>query len=133
MACRRRSHRTSWETLGGKSHRFSSSSNLWILFHLPPAGSHVALIEKLAELIKTPHPDRPALVITLIQSLSCGLLPSFFSLSPTFLHFELLVLGAERQNRGGVHFRVILVETSSLRFLLFIAEKTDDLLLQRDY
>jgi len=53
----------------------------------------VALIEKLAELIKTPHPDRPAHIITLIQSLSVLLRVSpFLPFSPSLAFFSSLIL-----------------------------------------
>lgn len=66
------------------------------LFHSPPTGSLTPLIEKLAELIKTPHPGRPAHIIILIQSLSVLRFPSppFSFLSP---HFSSLILSRPRE------------------------------------
>lgn len=107
------------------------------LFHLPPAGSRaVALIEKLAELIKTPHPGRPAHIITLIQSLSVlrsSLLSplSFSPLSPFFLSSRFAVGDAGCGIATLESTRLVPVVRPRRRFLLFTAERTDDLLRPR--
>lgn len=105
-----------------KATTFHHHRPTFALFHPPPTGSPAPLIEKLAELIKTPHPGRPAYIITLIQSLSVLRFPflPFSRLSfPAFFLFDPLV----SSSRGGIATLGPRISTSSPRdvFAIFVA------------